>query len=252
MTTQVYFISDIHLHCYHSDSENLKKAYLFDFLEEVKKQQAILYIVGDMFDFWFEYKHVIPRHFFRVLRILQEMVENGCEIHVLAGNHDYWFGSFFPDELGIEFHPDSVAPTYDGKSFYIYHADGILKRDRGYRLMKKVLRNRFIIFLFRLIHPGIAFRIANFISSRSRDLTLRNPKRIETERRELIEYGQKIVNRGYDYVVTGHFHLPTDYQYETGKLLNLGDWIRYFTFGHYDGRDLRLCYWDKNSLKKSL
>jgi len=252
MASKVYFISDIHLHCYHSESENLKKAYLFDFFQEVKEQQAILYIVGDMFDFWFEYRHVIPRHFFKVLRMLQEMVEAGCEIHVLAGNHDYWFGSFFPEELGIEFHPDFVEPVYDGKKFFVYHADGILKRDRGYRLMKKILRNRFFIFLFRLLHPGIAFGIANYISGKSRHLTLRDPKLIEKERQELIEYGEKIVKEGYDYVVTGHFHLPTEYLYEKGKLVNLGDWIRYFTFGYFDGNDLRLCYWDRKSLKKSL
>lgn len=252
MTTRIYFISDIHLHCYYSESENRKKAYLFDFFNEVKEQKAILYIVGDMFDFWFEYKHVIPRHFFKVLRLLQEMVEAGCEIHVLAGNHDYWFGSFFPEELGVAVHPDSVQPTYNGKSFYIYHGDGILKRDRAYRFMKKILRNRFFISLFRLFHPGIAFKIAAYISGKSRHLTLRDPNRIEEERQELIKYGERIIDQGYDYVITGHFHLPTDYHYKKGKLLNLGDWIRYFTFGYFDGQELRLCYWNRNSLKKSL
>lgn len=249
MARQIYFISDIHLNCYHSESENRKRGYLLDFLDEVKEHKATPYIVGDMFDFWFEYRYVIPRHFFRVLRQLQEMVDAGCEIHMLAGNHDYWFGSFFPDELGIPFHPDSVEITIDGKKFFIYHGDGILKRDRGYRLMKKILRNRFFIALFRLIHPGIAFRIAKYISGKSRHLTLRNPELLEQERKELIQYGEKILAQGYDYVITGHFHLPTEHRFRTGKFVNLGDWIRYFTFAYFDGHDLHLCYWKPKPFK---
>ncbi len=252
MSTRVYFISDIHLHCYHSESEARKKAYLFDFFKEIEKNKGTLYIVGDIFDFWFEYRHVIPRHFFKVLRYLQEMVESGCEIHILAGNHDFWFESFFPEELGVQIHLEPVAITLNGKSFFITHADGILKRDRGYRIMKKFLRSRILTKLFRMLHPDLAFTIAKYISSKSRHLTLRDPNLIEEERRELLEYGEKIISDGYDFVVTGHFHLPTDHQFPKGKLINLGDWIRYFTFAYFDGNELSLCYWDKDSLKSSL
>ena len=252
MLKNLYFISDIHLHCYHSESETRKKNYLFDFFREVQNNKGILYIVGDMFDFWFEYKHVIPRHFFKVLRYLQEMVESGCEVHILAGNHDYWFESFFPGELGVKVHLEHVEAEFNGKSFLITHADGILKQERGYRFMKKILRNRFIITMFRMIHPDLAFRIAKFFSARSRHLTLRNPDLVEDGLRELLEYGEKKINEGYQYVVTGHFHLPTEHQYEQGKIINLGDWIRYFTFGYFDGDELSLCYWKRKSLKTLL
>ncbi|HDP66963.1 MAG TPA: UDP-2,3-diacylglucosamine diphosphatase [Candidatus Marinimicrobia bacterium] len=252
MATQIYFISDIHLHCYYSESEKRKQAALLDFLDQVKAQKATLYIVGDLFDFWFEYKYVIPRHFFRILRQLQEMVDAGCEIHVLAGNHDYWFESFITVELGVQFHPSSMKTTIAGKSFFIYHGDGILRRDRGYRLMKRILRNRLFIFLFRLIHPDIAFKIAKAVSGKSRHLTLRDPDLIEQERKELIQYGEKIIDQGFDVVVTGHFHLPTDHRYKNGQLINLGDWIRYFSFGYFDGHAMRLCYWKRQTLKTSL
>jgi UDP-2,3-diacylglucosamine hydrolase len=252
MSTRVYFISDIHLHCYSCESETRKKAYLFDFLKEVQTHRGTLYIVGDMFDFWFEYKNVIPRHFFKVLRHLQEIVEAGCEVHILAGNHDFWFESFFQKELGIQVHLAPVETTIDGKTFFITHADGILKRDRGYRLMKKFLRSRILIRLFRLLHPDIAFRIARYVSSKSRHLTLRDPDLIEEERRELLAYGKKMVDAGHDFVITGHFHLPTDHRFPNGKLINLGDWIRYFTFGFFDGNEMSLCYWNRDSLKSSL
>ncbi|HCK99090.1 MAG TPA: UDP-2,3-diacylglucosamine hydrolase [Candidatus Marinimicrobia bacterium] len=251
MTKKVYFISDIHLNSHYSEAEDLKKRYLIDFLQEVKKNRGTLYIVGDMFDFWFEYKYTIPRYFFKTLRHLQEIVEAGCEVHIMSGNHDYWFESFFPEELGITVHLEPVSIEIGGKAFFITHADGILKKDRGYRLMKKVLRNRFVVACFRLLHPDLAYGIAKIISGKSRYRTLRDPDMIEKERKELIEYGRQKIQEGYQFVVTGHFHLPLEYRHKTAKMINLGDWIRYFTFGYFDGKELSLRYWKQDSLKSS-
>lgn len=252
MTDKIYFISDVHLHSWHSAAEIRKKIYLFDFLKEVQRNRGTLYIVGDLFDFWFEYRYVIPRYYFKVLRHLQETVEAGCKVHIVTGNHDFWLGSFFPEELGIEVHLIPLATNIAGKSFYITHADGILKEDKGYRLMKKILRSRIAIALFRIIHPDLAFRIAQYVSRQSRHLTMRSPEQINTERRELIEYSQIKIQEGYQFVITAHFHLPTEYENPIGKMINLGDWIYYFTFGFFDGENLSLCYWNQNSLKKTL
>lgn len=245
MSRPVYFISDVHLKLYDTPLEAKKRLYLQDFLKEVRRRKARLYIVGDLFDFWFEYRYVIPRQFFSILRYLQETVEAGCDIQLLVGNHDYWFESFFPDELGIAVHREPVETKLAGKSFFITHADGILKKDSGYRFMRKILRNPLIISLFRGLHPTTAFGIAKYISGKSRHYTLRNPALMESERQELIEYGQGLMAKGYQYIITGHFHLPTIYKQGNCKLLNLGDWMRYFSFGYFDGRDLELCYWNK-------
>lgn len=245
MSEKVYFISDIHLHLQSSEVEEEKKRYLFEFLDKVKKEQARLYVVGDLFDFWFEYKHVIPRHFFRVLRKLQEMVDSGCEIHILGGNHDYWMENFISDEIGIRIHPSPLAVKIGDKAFFITHADGILKKDRGYRLMRKILRNPFFIRLFRFLHPDLGFAIAEKISGKSRHFAMRNRSIEEEERLELIEYGKTKLKESFDFVVTAHFHLPTVYSENNKKIINLGDWMKYFTFGLFDGQDLHLCYWKR-------
>jgi UDP-2,3-diacylglucosamine hydrolase len=252
MAEKIYFISDVHLHSWHSAAETRKKTFLFDFLAEVQRNNGTLYIVGDLFDFWFEYRYVIPRYYFGVLRRLQETVEAGCKIHFLTGNHDYWLGSFFPEELGIEVHLTPLASNIAGKSFFITHADGILKEDKGYRLMKKVLRSRIAIALFRLIHPDLAFKIAQYVSGKSRHYTMRSPEQMDAEQQELINYGQAKIQEGYQFVVTAHFHIPTEYENPAGKMINLGDWICYFTFGFFDGENLSLCYWNQNPLKKTL
>jgi UDP-2,3-diacylglucosamine hydrolase len=252
MADNIYFISDVHLHSRHSAAETRKKTYLFDFLKEVQRHRGTLYIVGDLFDFWFEYRHVIPRYYFSVLRHLQETVEAGCNVQIITGNHDYWLGSFFPDELGIEVHFTPLATQINGKSFFITHADGILKEDKGYRLMKKVLRSSIVITLFRMIHPDLAFRIAQYVSGKSRHFTMRSPGQEKAEQQELIKYGQTKIQEGYQFVVTAHFHIPTEYENPAGKMINLGDWICHFTFGFFDGENLSLCYWNQNPLKKTL
>jgi UDP-2,3-diacylglucosamine hydrolase len=251
MNKNVYFVSDAHLGLKDGEKEEYKKSSLIEFIKMVRKEKAALYIVGDFFDFWIEYKYVIPRHFFKVVRALQEAAEDGCEIHIFGGNHDFWLGSFFTEELGVIVHPDPLRTEIEGKKFFIAHGDGILKRDRGYRILKRVLRNRFCIFLFKLIHPDIAFRIAEFVSGSSRHLTIRDQKFEENEKKEIIQFGTSKINEGFDCVVTGHFHLPTNHKIDGKQIINLGDWMKYFTYGYFDGEMFSLCYWDKPKNSKS-
>jgi len=243
MSPNVYFISDIHLHLNESQEEAVKRQRLFDFLAEVRRNKGVLYILGDMFDFWFEYRHVIPGLFFPVLCQLHETVQAGCEVHFLGGNHDYWVGRFFSKTLGVNIHYQPIDTIIGGRHFYLTHADGILKSDRGYRLMRHVFRNRVIIRLFRHVHPDYAIRLAASISGKSRRLTMRSPAQEESDRREIISYGETRLAAGAEFVITGHFHLPTEYRTTRGVILNLGDWMKYFTFAVFDGHDLRLCYW---------
>ena len=239
----MYFISDVHLHLNDGPEESVKRERLFAFLAEVRRTRGILYILGDMFDFWFEYHYVIPSHFFPVLCQLRETVSAGCELHFLGGNHDYWAGKFFTDSLGIQVHYRPIDTVISGKHFHLTHADGILHSDRGYRLMRRIFRSKISIRLFRHVHPDYAMRLAAYISGKSRRLTMRSPALEESDRREIITYGQAKLAAGADYVITGHFHLPTDVRQNNGAILNLGDWMKYFTFAHFNGNDLRLCYW---------
>lgn len=243
MDQNIYFISDIHLHLSDSPDEKVKRERLFDFLAEVRRNKGILYILGDLFDFWFEYRYVIPGLFFPVLCQLRETVQAGCELHFLGGNHDYWVGNFFTEILGITVHYKPIDIILGGRRFHLTHADGILRNDRGYRLMRHVFRNPFIIRLFRHVHPDYAIRLAAKISGKSRRLTLRSPAQEESDRLEIVAYGQSKIAAGAEFVVTGHFHLPTEYRTEQGLILNLGDWMKYFSFAHFNGHDLRLCYW---------
>jgi len=243
MHTPIYFISDIHLQPDSSEPERRKRARLRQLLERVRRAGATLYIVGDLFDFWFEYRHVIPRHYFSTLRALQELTESGCPVHIIVGNHDYWLGSFFPEELNISVHQHPIEVELCGWRFLITHGDGILKRDVGYRLLKRVLRNRFVIWLFRLIHPDLAFRIARMVSGTSRKLTLRNPGKEEAERREIVAWAEAQFQRGIDAVVMGHYHLPTRIEQDAKVFLNLGDWMRYFSYAVCENDRLTLRYW---------
>lgn len=243
MNQNVYFIADIHLHLNDSQEEKVKRERLFAFLAEVRRHQGSLYILGDMFDFWFEYRYVIPGIFFPVLCQLRETVLAGCEVHFLGGNHDYWAGQFFTDVLGITVHYKPIDTIIAGKSFHLTHADGILHNDRGYRLMRFFFRNKTIIHLFRYLHPDCAIRLATHLSGRSRRLTLRSPAQEESDRQEIIAYGKKKLEAGAEYVITGHLHLPTEYNTERGVVVNLGDWMKYYSFAFFDGKSLRLCYW---------
>lgn len=250
MNENVYFISDVHLRLMESASEAVKENRLFGLFDEIKRQGASLWIVGDLFDFWFEYKYVIPRRYFSVLRKLKELTEAGCDVHILGGNHDYWLGSFISNEIGLKIHPSPIGYSIGGKSFFITHADGILKKDRWYRIMRWIFRNPVTIALFRTIHPRLAFALASKISGKSRHSSTRDAETEAQERNELITYGQARLKESYDYVITGHFHLPTVHSEGEKKIVNLGDWMKYFTFGHFNGQDFRLCYWKCEDFKQ--
>ncbi len=245
MNKAVYFVSDVHLHSVLSEREKQKRFYLLEFLQQVKKERAELFIVGDLFDFWYEYRHVIPRHFFRVLRRLQEITDDGTSVHLIGGNHDYWLEDFFPAELGVEVHRQPVEIERNGRRFLVTHGDGILKRDSGYRVLRRILRNRFVIRLFRLVHPDLAFEIAKRVSGTSRRYTLRDQDQDDSERAEITAFGREQWQAGFDIVIMGHYHLPTCVR-EDGKIfINLGDWMRHYTYARFDGANISLFYWDQ-------
>jgi UDP-2,3-diacylglucosamine hydrolase len=250
MSDRIYFISDIHLQLFDSEQERIKKNYLSEFLEDVKSQKGELYIIGDLFDFWFEYKYVIPKHFFKQLREIQAVIESGCRVSLIVGNHDYWAGNFLKNEIGINIYYEPLEIDISNKRFLLIHGDGILENDKGYRFLKRVIRNRFFISLFRFLHPDLGFAIAKKISKTSRNSTLRKPEVEELWKNETIGYGKSKFKEGFDYVIMGHYHIPIFYKEGKNVFMNLGDWMKYFTFGYFDGKCLSLHYWNTNLQSK--
>lgn len=235
-----YFISDAHIGTPEKELEALKEQKLLSFLEHVGENGQRLFIVGDLFDFWFEYKTVIPRGYTSILYSLWRLKNIGVELHYLAGNHDFWMQDYLPKELGIRLHFDELDYTINGKRFYILHGDGLARNDRGYRMMKRIFRNRTNIFLYSLLHPNVGIPLAKWVSSLSRQ---HNRKVLPQSDDEYIKLAQQKFDEGYDYTIFGHLHSPR-YEQFSGKIyINLGDWIRHFSYAVYDGNEIKLLNW---------
>lgn len=219
----LYFISDVHLGTGSPAVEAPKERRLLDLLDRVASDGERLYILGDLFDFWFEYRHAIPTVGLKVLAALQGLAENGVEVHYLAGNHDFAIGSYITDHIGCIPHLDPFELDYEGTRFFLHHGDGLAGKDTGYRILKKVLRSRLAQALWRWVHPDVGFVIARGVSGTSRRYTGNK------------EYGSRggydrfldgFSREGYDYIIMGHTHEADEQIFENGCVyLNLGSWL---------------------------
>ena len=166
MDLPVYFISDIHLMLKRTESEVNRQKVLFNFLDHVKQTGGTLIINGDLFDFYFEYKDVIPKKYFSIYNQLYMLKNAGIEIHYIVGNHDYWVMDFIENTITTKTYRDDVTLELNGKKFYISHGDGNLSWDHGYRLLKKIVQSKLFTRMYRLLHPNIGYRIAGWISKK--------------------------------------------------------------------------------------
>lgn len=236
-----YFISDIHLGLGKRDEEKEKEQRLLEFLNSILSSAEQLFVVGDLFDFWFEYKTVIPKGFHRTLAALQEFTERGIPVHYLAGNHDFWMGNFFHDELGMQLHFEPFEITIQGKRVYLHHGDGLSEGDLGYKLIKPILRHRFNVWLYRWLHPDIGVKLARGSSRTSRDYTT---SKHYGEEKGMVEFAKKKIQQGIDIVIMGHRHKPSVLSIENGMYVNLGDWISNNTYGVLEHGIMRLDTWN--------
>jgi UDP-2,3-diacylglucosamine hydrolase len=244
---KTYFFSDVHLGLGSQAEDRAKEARIVSFLDHVKQDGSHLYIVGDLFDYWFEYDSVVPKGYVRLFGKLAELHDAGIGISYLAGNHDFWLKSYLTDELGIEVFPDPIERTIDGKRFLIHHGDGLLKRDTGYRLLKRILRNRFNIWLFGLLHPDLTGRIARWSSQTSRHYTSNKA----FEGYDMIAFAEAQIDAGFNFVVMGHNHEPLYHPYGAGAYVNLGDWIQHNSYAVFDGTTLLLKTWKQSPGEKT-
>ncbi|MBO8130418.1 MAG: UDP-2,3-diacylglucosamine diphosphatase [Candidatus Marinimicrobia bacterium] len=248
---KLYFVSDAHF-LNLPDKNNYSEKKFEELINEIIKQKGELIVIGDIFDFWIEYKYFMPKYYFNVLHSLKKAAENGVKIHIICGNHDYWHLDFFKRFVNAEIFRNEMTISNEENLFYITHGDGVLKSDRGYRIIKPLMRNRILIKLLKCIHPDITMKAVNHISNYPRN-NYKNHILTHEMKAELIEWAKEIAKEGYKYIVIGHYHTPFIKEIEKDKfLICIGDWLKHFTFGYYDDKNFSLCYWDKKNHNFSL
>jgi len=217
-----YFIADAHLGQGSESSNRARERDLLAFLDRVGGEGAALYVVGDLFDFWFEYGHAIPKRFVRVLTALAALARGGLPVTYLGGNHDFWIGDYLRRELDLAFTDQPLPLTLQNRRIFLAHGDGLGPGDHGYKLLKQVLRNRAARFLFRWIHPDVGIPIASAASHTSRHHAPR-PRRTEEELCAML--AEPRFREGYDAVLLAHLHRPIHRRPEGRDFIVLGDWI---------------------------
>ncbi|WP_072400507.1 UDP-2,3-diacylglucosamine diphosphatase [Flaviramulus basaltis] len=240
---KIYFASDNHLGAPTTEASRPREKKFVAWLDEVKQDAAAIFLLGDLFDFWFEYKKVVPKGFTRTLGKLAEISDSGIPIYYFVGNHDLWMHGYFEEELNIPVYHKPEEFTFNNKTFFIGHGDGLGPGDKGYKRMKKVFQNSFFRWLFRWAHPDIGMRIAQYLSVKNKLISGDDDATFLGEENEwLVQYSKrKLEDSHRDYFVFGHRHLPLEINLnEKSKYINLGDWIQYFTYGVFDGEDFEL------------
>ena len=240
---KIYFLSDFHLAAPDAQSSQKREKLVIDFLEEIRHDASVIFIVGDMFDFWYEYRKVVPKGHVRLLGKLAELTDSGIQVHFFVGNHDMWMNDYFEKELNIRTYFEPKSIEFAGRKFLVGHGDGLGPGDRGYKMLKKVFRNPVCQWLFGIFPPYIGMGLANYFSRKSREATGKHEEVFLGEENEwLVTYSKEVLQHThYDYLVFGHRHLPIDISLNGGsRYINLGDWIRYFTYAVFDGQHLTL------------
>ncbi len=240
---KIYFLSDFHLGVPTRQESLVREKLIVQFLNEIKDSAAAIFIVGDMFDFWYEYKHVVPRGYTRLLGKLAELSDLGIQLHFFVGNHDMWMTSYFQQEFNMNVYYEPQDFEWNGKKFLVGHGDGLGPGDKGYKRLKKIFRNPFCQWAFGVLPPGIGMGLANYFSRRSRAKTSHIEEKFLGEEKEwLILYSRKVLQeKKYDFFIFGHRHLPIDHRLnETSRYINLGEWMNFFTYAVFDGNDVQL------------
>ena len=246
---KIYFASDFHLGVptYEKSLEREKK--IVRWLDSIKNDVEELYLLGDVFDFWFEYKTVAPRGYVRLLGKLAEISDAGIPIHYFTGNHDMWIFDYLEKELKVKIYRAPIEAIYNGKKFFIGHGDGLGPGDHGYKFIKKVFANPVCQWLFARLHPNFGIGLANYFSKKSRIATGTIDEKFLGEEKEwLVIHSKELLEKEhYDYLIFGHRHLPLDIPINgSSRYINLGDWIRYDSYGVFDGEKMELAYYKEN------
>lgn len=235
-----FFISDIHLGLLSKEAEDSKETLLIKLFDFIKGEGGELFILGDLFDYWFEYRKVYQKGFYRTLASIRKLTESGIKVHYFIGNHDFMHRDFFSKELNVIMYENSLDTILDGKRFYLGHGDGLVENDLGYNLLKKVFRNKTLQFLYSLLHPDIGIAIAKHTSKSSRDYTT---SKDYGKPDGLVKAADQIIDAGFDYVLFGHLHKRNFHKYKNGYYINLGSWLDAPCYGLYSEHKFKVIDW---------
>jgi len=248
----IYFASDFHLGVQGVASSFDREKLICDWLIDCSHDASSIYLLGDLFDFWFEYKYAVPKGFTRLLGTMATLKDRGIEIKIWTGNHDLWMRDYFKVELGIQVYYKPIIEEINGKMFFIGHGDGLGPGDYGYKRMKKIFMNPVSKFLYRWLHPDLGIPLANFFSSKSRETQVLQKDYLGHQKEWLIQYvEQKSKEIKIDYYIFGHRHLPIDYKLNNNvsRYINLGDWLIHQSYAKFDGTELNLLFYKNENGK---
>jgi len=225
------------------ESSRERERLIVSWLDEIKDNCGELFLVGDLFDFWFEYKKAIPKGFVRLQGKIAEFTDEGIPVHVFTGNHDMWMFDYLPQELGIKLYKKPIHREFSGKKFMIGHGDGLGPGDHGYKFIKKVFANPLSQWLFARLHPNLGISMADYWSGKSRRANRAEDEKFLGEENEwLAIYCKEYLKKEHiDYFIFGHRHLPLDIKLDKdSRYVNLGEWMNYQTYAVFDGEKLEL------------
>ena len=252
LKTKTYFASDFHLGVPDHAESIKRERKIISWLNEIQKDAKEIYLVGDVFDFWFEWKRAAPRGHVRILGKLAEICDAGIPVHFFTGNHDLWTFGYLEKEIGLQVHRAPIQVELQGKKCFIGHGDGLGPGDKGYKFLKKIFTNRICQWLFSRLHPNASFWLANYFSDKSRISNVDTDEIFKGEENEwLVRYSKDILTKEhFDYFIFGHRHLPLDIKLsDNSQYINLGEWVNYNSYGVMENGLLNLNFYDSKFSK---
>jgi len=246
---KLYFASDFHLGVPSYQKSLERERNIISWLDYIKEDAEEVFLMGDIFDFWFEYKHVVPKGYVRFLAKLAELTDRGIKLTVFKGNHDMWMFGYLTQEVGARVISNELIVHYGDRAFYLHHGDGLGPGDMKYKVLKRVFRSRLMQFLFSWLHPNIGMAIAGAWSKHSRLANNEKESFVSAENEWLVNFSKGLLqSEHYDYLIFGHRHLPLSIPLGDRSLyINLGEWINYNSYAVFDGEQLRLDYWNEKT-----
>jgi UDP-2,3-diacylglucosamine hydrolase len=248
---KTYFASDIHLGSTIFEPPQETEKRFVRWLNSIEEEVDVLYLLGDIFDFWFEYKKVVPRGFTRFLGKIAELHDRGVEIHFFTGNHDIWVFDYLPQETGVIVHKEPFITEIKGKKFYLAHGDGLGDDSRSFRLIRSIFHNRICQILFACFPPRLGVGFAHWWAKHNREKDIAHPAPYFGENKEhLVLYAKKHLQErpDIDYFIFGHRHIMLDLMLNhKTRMMIIGDWMQYFSYAVFDGKKLSLCQWNETT-----
>ena len=244
----IYFASDFHLGIKSTVPKKEREKIVCDWLDSIHSDAEALYLLGDIFDYWFEYDQVVPKGNVRLLSRLASLCDKGVDVHLFTGNHDMWMFGYLEEEIGLTLHKQPISVELNGKKFFMGHGDGLGPGDRAFKLVKKLFGSSLNQWLFARIHPNTGLRIMKFFSRKSRETEDAILKFQGADKEWLILFAEEHCKKDYhDFYLFGHRHLPIDYTLSNGvsRYINTGDWIHHFSYAELNDNTLELKVFDK-------